>query len=198
MRIALLALLLLCVAPAFGDDTLDALAAMMAGTFESSAPDSPFADRRIRIVAPTIGEHVFYLQLNQNEAMDLYRQRILVLSRDEDQIITRAYALQMPETFVDANTDDFVEFGWDDLKPFLGEGCEQVWERTDEGFRGYVDPETCVIISSRTGKPRGIEAETVLTQKRMLLVERGYDPDGNQLFGTPQGEFLELDRMPAD
>ena len=82
------------------------------------------------------------------------------------------------------------------LEVFMPDGCEQVWTRTAEGFRGYVDPTRCEITSSRTGKQRQIESENLLTQDSISLVERGYDPEtGEQLFGSPQGESLLLGRV---
>ena len=106
-------------------------------------------------------------------------------------------AVAEPERFVDARSGDAVLSGItaEDIEPMFEQGCGQVWTKTNLGFRGYTDPDTCRIISSRTGKPRRIEAEAVLTQDTLALVERGYDDEMNQLFGTPQGDATELHRI---
>ena len=46
-----------------------------------------------------------------------------------------------------------------------------------------------------TGKPRLIGAETELTSDALKQTERGYDENGEQLFGTAPGEYLILKRV---
>ena len=192
-------LLLLATTPVLADDELEELADLMDGTFTNFADaklaeDGAFSDRRTRIVAPDIGEFVFYLQLNQDEGLQLYRQRVFTLERRNDRIEQRTYRLKSPEKFVDATADSFDGFSREDVEPYFTKGCEQVWSRDGDRFRGYVNPQSCRIISSRTGKPRLIEAENRLDENELHLAERGFDPDGKQLFGTPQGEALRLTR----
>ena len=75
-------------------------------------------------------------------------------------------------------------------------GCKQTFKPTDDGFHGLVDPAKCVITSSRTGKLRGIGAESLLTETTLKLAERGFDADtGEQLFGTKPGDYIELQRV---
>lgn len=183
---------------------LDELSEMMQGRFDTHGAErtagntSRLVDSRQRASAPELGAVVFYLQLNRNDDLSLYRQRILVFSSQNGRIVQKAYLLNEPERFVDAEDGDEVLGGIApaDVTPMFREGCETVWTKTDGGFRGYTDPSTCRIISSRTGKPRRIEAEAVLTKDTLSLVERGYDDDMNQLFGTPQGESTVLHRVP--
>lgn len=182
---------------------IDELALLLAGTFDSrltdaSQPAQPrFVDRRIRLDLPTLGQHVFYQQINQNEKLDVYRQRILILevSDASDQIEQRSYALKDAQRFIDANAVAFTTLGAGDLHEFMADGCEQIWTKTSDGFRGYVSPATCQIVSKRTGKLRSIESESRLTRTTLALVERGFDTEtGEQLFGTPPGESLLLGR----
>ncbi len=200
-----LAAFILIVPFTAGADALDALARSMQGRFDTHAPgretnlpiDQRLVDSRQRADAPAIGEVVFYLQLNQGADLRLYRQRLLVFAIEGESIVQRAYVLNDPARFVDARSGDAVlsDIAADDIRPMFERGCGQVWTTTESGFRGYTDPGTCRIVSSRTGKPRRIEAEAVLTTDELLLVERGYDDEMNQLFGTPQGDSTVLHRI---
>ncbi len=186
---------------------IDELASMMQGRFETRAVAQPtgdltdqrMIDSRQRIKLPELGEHVFYLQLNTGEELSLYRQRILTLQAgpQPQTIEQRAYTIANPQRFEDAlpNDNRFATLEITDLKPMFRTGCAQIWKRTRTGFRGYVNPKTCRIMSSRTGKPRRIEAETVLTPTEIRLVERGYSDGMKQLFGTPQGSSTVLYRI---
>lgn len=211
MHLRLLAIfVLLCSAQCcLADTALEDLAVLMQGRFDSHLPgiatdvplDERIIDSRQQIAAPQIGALVVYLQLNRGAGLDLYRQRVLVFDVGADGAVTQqAFTLSEPERFIDANTGDAVllDLSRDDLEPLLSNGCEQVWLRRDDGFRGYVDPDTCIIISSRTGKPRRIEAETLLNSGTLVLVERGYDEGFNQLFGTPPGEHAVLHKMAVE
>jgi len=200
IRILLLIASTLAVFPAWAGDIED-LADLLAGTFDSELiePDQPdeqrLVDRRIRLDLPNLGAHVFYQQINHREGLTVYRQRLLVLTDASGRLEQRAYALREPEWYVDANASSFERMTTEDLEEILPHGCEQVWTRTDDGFRGYVDPDQCQVISSRTGKARRIEAESHLSRDRLLLAERGYDADSReQLFGSAPNEFRILGR----
>lgn len=201
-----MALLLVCLAvPALAADEVPAierLAAVMEGRWDSHAgptqlpAEQRFVDLRVRIDAPTIGRWVFYQQLNQHEHLELYRQRILVLSIGSDgRLLQRAYAFSRPEDYVDAPAERFAGLQPEALKPPMAEGCEQVWLQTETGFQGRVDPATCTVMSLRTGRPRGIESQNLLTDDTLSLVERGFDEQGQQVFGTPPGEHMLLYRV---
>lgn len=187
---------MLCCAFAQADSNLDRLDELMQGKFEAVDPERPFTDQRFRINAPELGNYVYYYQINSGPEMKVYRQRILIVTLNDSGLPSQdALVLTDPDAYAGASPDAFSGFGDDDVESFMPEGCEQVWTPTEDGFKGYVDPTTCVIISSRSGKPRGIEAEVVLDAERMLSAERGYDENGEQLFGTEPGEFLELRRV---
>ena len=188
-------LLALAATSAADDDMLESFATLMQGRFEIDEPDNRMVDERIRVDAPAIGDVVFYMQLRQGPELAVYRQRILVFEAEDAAIYQRAYSLHEPERWVDASADQLSGLGADDIKPTLPDGCDQVWIVVDQGFRGYTDPRQCTVISSRTGKPRSIEAKTLLTGSMLSLVERGFDEQGNQLFGTKPGEALVLRRV---
>ncbi|MEM7502563.1 MAG: chromophore lyase CpcT/CpeT [Pseudomonadota bacterium] len=185
--------------------TLERFAELLQGRYDTHAAttaaandaDERLIDSRQRIDAPALGPVVFYLQLNRGGELDLYRQRILVFTIIDGRIHQNAFTLKDPSRFENADTGDAVleQVSEDDIEPMFVSGCTQVWTATAEGFSGYTDPATCRIVSSRTGNPRRIEAETVLTEDFLGLAERGYDDDMNQLFGTPQGERTRLGRV---
>jgi len=200
----LLVSLTLISSPGLCDSELSQLAKMISGTFDTHAAnpglpsDQRLVDKRVQVYAPQLGEFVFYQQINQHADLNVYRQRVLVLgvSAASGQIEQRAYKLREPEWYVDADSSAFDGINMDRLDAFMHDGCEQVWTRTADGFRGYVDPKRCQIISSRTGKARAIESENYVTPDSITLVERGYDPEtGEQLFGSPQGESMRLGRV---
>ncbi len=204
LQTPLLAGALFMMSAVFADSELEQLATLIEGTFDShlANPEQPLeqrlVDRRIRLNNSELGDVVFYQQINHREDLSVYRQRILVVSEVGGELLQHAYALLEAGKFVDAGVDAFTTLNERDLDAFMPDGCEQVWTRTADGFRGYVDPERCQIISSRSGLAREIEAENILTHDSASLVERGYDAEtGEQLFGSPQGESFLLRRRPA-
>ncbi len=180
---------------ALAGEAIDRLDRLMKGKFVSTDADNPFTDTRFRIDAPDLGEHVYYYQVNDGPDLEVYRQRVLVVSVGDDGAISQvALSFKDPDKYANAPADAFAGLTMESLLPGLPAGCEQIWSVTDGDFSGYVDPETCMIISSRTGKPRSIEAESILSEKGLLLAERGFDENGEQLFGTEPGEYLTLER----
>ncbi|MEM7281475.1 MAG: chromophore lyase CpcT/CpeT [Pseudomonadota bacterium] len=162
---------------------------------ESQVAHPEFVDRRVRVNAPDLDGHVFYQQLNQGKKV--YRQRILIMTQEQDSVVQRAYSLVDPELFVDVCPGAKVLSNLDksDLETLLGPDCAMHWRRTKQGFEGYVTPKTCRIISKRTGKPRRIEARAVFAEGKLFLEERGFDDDLKQLFGTAKDESLALTKQ---
>lgn len=209
MRHALCLALLIASVPAQADD-LQTLARLMDGRFaahpdslgQGVQPEDQFVDWRQRVEAPSLGNYVFYQQLNQGSDLELYRQRIFVLSWNPDtrEIEQQTFRLRHPQHYVDARANDaaFEGFSATDVEPYFAEGCIQIWTPTNDGFRGYLDPDNCRIISSRTGKARLIESENLLTTDGLAIAERGYDEARQQLFGTPPNELLKLTRLLPD
>ncbi len=189
-------------AAAADTSNLDRLADLMHGTFDTHAsnadskPETHLVDRRVRIDLPLLGDYVFYSQINEGEEQTVYRQRILALeAADDGRIVQSAYSLKNPDQFVDAGPGDFTEVSKADLVASLPDGCERVYELRGAEFYGRVDPRNCIITSSRTGKLRAIEAESILSESSLKQAERGFDAEtGEKLFGTEEGEFYELFR----
>lgn len=181
----------------------DELATLFVGTFDTTeipgSEESRIVDRRVRIDAPDLGEFVFYQQINRGDDLELYRQRIFVWKVDQqtNEISQSAYTLRDAERYIDARQADFVDLSLTALASFMPIGCEQIWTRNERGFQGFVDPDSCRVVSTRTGKVRSIEAESQIEQQTLALAERGFDPQtGEQLFGTPAGQYTLLGRRP--
>ena len=205
MRMPITLLLLLPVVAGAQSTLLDEIASAMEGRYDTHAPGiettvaptDRLVDSRQRVDAPSLGAAVFYLQLNTGEDLKLYRQRILVLAETDAGVVQTAFTLREPEKYVDARSGDRVlsNVTVDDIEPMFETGCGQHWEPREQGYYGHTDPKTCRIISSRTGKPRRIEGETLLDGNRLELAERGFDDEMNQLFGSPIGERTTLYRV---
>lgn len=182
------------------------LAALMTDIFETAPddPDNDIRDQRVRINAPALDGVWLYYQLNTGPERKLYRQRVINLSPaasdgdDGRTVLQHTYILKEPERYVDAWSDPdlLAAMTPEQIEPFFEQGCEQVWRPDDTGgWRGYVDPKTCRIFSERRQSYISIEAEARLDETAYRQTERGYDRDGNMLFGTAPGAFIVLYRQ---
>lgn len=210
MRVVAIALLVLplgtppALAQATAEADVAALTALLEGRYrtvhDTHQPDAPqLTDQRQRVEVPALGGHVFYWQLNSGPDQAIYRQRLLqfVVEPDTGFIRQRTWGLASPERFADRFHDAglFVSITEADLTSDLPEGCDPRWRPAGDRWYGYVDPSRCVIFSARHQEPRHIEAEVELSADGLRQAERGFAPDGRQLFGTPPGELLGLERL---
>ncbi len=187
-----------------GDSRAAELAAAMTGTFatRADAPGTAFADFRTAI--PALGDGAWiYFQRNQGAEMQVYRQRVLQLvDRPDGSVSQITYTIAEPERFASAPDDatSLTALSPADVTALLNEGCEQLWrfnaERDSGSWVGRVDPDTCTIYSQRRQTEIRIGSETRLTGDALHEAERGFDLDGNQLWGTPAGEFSTIYRQP--
>jgi hypothetical protein len=82
----------------------------------------------------------------------------------------------------------------DEMGPAEGPGCRQIWRADGAVLIARVEPETCVITGKR-GDQRRIEGETRLSADAIGLIERGFDLEGHQLFGTEPGAVSVWSRV---
>jgi hypothetical protein len=179
--------------------------AMMEGTYRIDpaalvGEEMPeLLDRRVRVDAPNIGKHVVYWQLNSGPDEKVYRQRLLVFvpSTKGEEIVQVTWSLRDSEQFVDAFDDEalFATLTHADLEQSLPEGCDQVWDRTENGWYGRVSPDICRVWSERRQMWRRIGAEAKVEPDAYWQAERGFDDDGKQVFGTKPGEMYRLQRI---
>ncbi|QLC20942.1 hypothetical protein HFP51_01310 [Parasphingopyxis sp. CP4] len=186
-----------------GDSRAVELAAAMTGTFatRADAPGTAFADFRTAIPPLGDGEWI-YFQRNQGAEMQVYRQRVLQLvDRPDGSVAQITYTIAEPERFASAPDDATAlnALSAADVTALLNQGCEQHWrfdaERDGGSWVGRVDPNSCTIYSQRRQTEIRIGSETRLTGDALYEAERGFDLEGNQLWGTPAGEFSTIYRV---
>ncbi len=200
----LAALFALGAMPAGAQEPVDALVTLLEGRYrtvhDQHSPDTPqLTDRRHRVVVPALGTHVLYWQLNSGPEQRIYRQRLLVIEPDEASGLLRQRTLSFrePARYADEfdNAALFASLTADDVLDELNPDCVPLWQETRRGWRAYLDPARCRIFSSRHQDYRHIEAEVELEPESLRQAERGFDSEGRQLFGTPPGELLLLERV---
>lgn len=174
------------------------LASDMAGTYETAiGSEDAMRDRRVRLAPLGDGAWVYY-QVNHKADLSVYRQRVLqLLPLPDGRVAQSAWTINAPEALVDLwdKPEVQAELSLEDLSPSMDDGCAQIWTKAEEGWDGLVDPETCVIDSSRRGTQIRIGAESKVTAASLSLAERGFSLDGEQLWGTAQGAYYVLDRV---
>jgi len=219
---------LLCNGSMAAESRLDQLVDLMVGEYRSVsgsvsglAPGSatmdgqPMQDRRLRVNAPQLGEHVIYLQVNTGPELEkIYRQRIFVFREvpGSAEIQQISYSFKHPEPFADAAgkpnhaAEQFLALDENDFEATLPDHCVQTWHQPDgqgdkkgahssPAWVELVSPDRCRIWSERSQAWRRIGSETRLFPDRIEVAERGFDDAGEQVFGTPPGEFLVLPRV---
>lgn len=174
------------------------LARAMVGTFEKDiGTDSAMRDRRIPIEPLGAGEWL-YIQVNHTRDLSVYRQRILqLLPLDDGRVEQITWTINHPERLVDLwdNPEQGSALNFDDLSLLLGEKCSQIWSHTEPVWYGLVDPQTCIVDSPRRGEQIRLGAEASLSQTSISLAERGYDLQGEQIWGTAQEQYYTLLRV---
>lgn len=175
----------------------NSLAAQMTGTFETAiGTDDAMRDRRMRIAPLGPGEWLYY-QVNHNSDLSVYRQRILQLeSRADGSVQQTAWTFTDAGAYADLwdKPDAEAALTLDQLSAGLEDGCAQVWRVEGETWSGAVDPGTCIIDSARRGTQIRIGAESVLAPDSLSLAERGFNLEGEQLWGTDPGDYYRLAR----
>lgn len=179
-----------------------ALAEQMTGDFVAHPPSDEQEMTDSRRAIPALGEGAWvYLQVRRGTGSDLYRQRVLqLIALPDGSVVQRTYSLPADAQGRDliADTEGLHSLVVDDLKATMSDGCDFVWKVQPDQSRGEwrakLDPENCTIYSSRRNARIGIGAESRIGNDYLWLAERGYDLEGNQLWGSPEGEFTKLRR----
>jgi hypothetical protein len=181
--------------------TLDDLAALMTGSFSSrnhSRRDSAFFDIRLEMVRiwPQHPEGI-WLFVEQAEAKALgapYRQRIYHLTDEGDGTFkSTIYSLRgNPLSYAGVWRDDQPLDGLTPMELELREGCAVfLTPMGDGGFEGTTAERSCV--SNLRGASYAT-TEVVLEDGRLVSWDRGFDADGNQVWGSTAGGYV-FDRV---
>jgi len=179
------------------------IAAAMIGDFETDPANggNQFLDRRRAL--PPLGDGLWiYLQLNSGPDQTLYRQRVLQLvDHGARGVVQNTFSLASPDDKRDLIADParLAALTLADLKPTLEKGCDFAWHPAarSSGFlwRGEVSPEDCVIFSKRRQQRIRIGAESLLRDDALWQAERGFDLEGNFLWGSSEGDFTQLTKV---
>lgn len=181
-------------------DSID-LTKQLEGQFQTYESDTEnrLADRRMRINPLGDGEWM-YTQVNSGEELKLYRQRIMQFVDTDFGVEQKAYKLVNPEDFVGLwNHPDKVEsLTMESLEPYLDDGCNMLWNKAPDSefiWHGKIDHKVCTIYSERRQSKIHIGAESRISTAELQQTERGFDQQGEQLFGTDPGAFIRLQRI---
>ncbi len=188
------------------------LSKLMVGNYASNPDEKGYqvVDFRKSIAKLGEGEWIYY---QRNQGTDVasqkkaYRQRVLqLIDLPDGSVAQRTWSLIEPERFAGAraNPDILKLLTIDSLTPTMEQGCDQIWHQSkavkmksnsdNQNWEGSVNPKNCTIYSKRRDKRIAIGSQTRLTSEYLMEAERGFDLDGNQLWGTPKGQFTKMMR----
>jgi len=155
---------------------------IMLGEFKTHPEnkENQILDRRVLIKSANLEGHWIYSQLNTGPDKKVYRQRVskIAISKDGKAIVQKSYVLKTPEQFTEfwGQADIFNSLSENDLERFANEGCVQKWTKAAPGaWKGYVDPNTCLIRSKRRNVDIRVEAESKISGDIYKTNERGFD-----------------------
>jgi len=182
-----------------GQSELSELALLMMGDF-ATTPDNKeqtIIDRRVPVSVRDEGGVWFYSQLNTGDEQKVYRQRFhqLVTSSDGHSLVQRSYVPIETSRYVDgwAHPEVFAALSLADMRPVLGQGCEQNWVMDPKGiWRGKVDPHSCELFSERRQRTIRIGADSYYRTGVHGTSERGFDEEMNPVWGSKPGEYITL------
>lgn len=176
----------------------ESLADRMEGTFETAiGSEEAMRDRRVRLNSLGPGQWLYY-QVNHRSDLSVYRQRILQLeSLPDGRVRQTAWTFEDAGAHADLwDKPNMLEaLSLETLSAGLEDGCAQVWSLSDDVWTGTVDPYTCIIDSARRGTQIRIGADSLLSNDSLSVAERGFNLEGEQLWGTTPGDYYELTRV---
>jgi CpeT/CpcT family (DUF1001) len=159
-----------------GDLQLEEFVANLQGSYDNLAqsrqPGSEHAPLKLFIApvdAPTVGDHVFYVQETAaDDPRRVFAQRLYSVIESADPLhpVLAQYDFTEPARWRDAHLrrELFRGLVHSDLR--LRSGCEMRIERTDEGFALQNDPKACRVPARGTG-------ETLRAEQKMKLDDDG-------------------------
>ncbi len=180
------------------------LAAYLAGRFDSQAQsEADYSYYPINLVMcpislPDLGDHVLYVEQSVMDPPSApYRQRLYVvepLDPPETHAVSRVYELTDPAAAVglcdgprslDLTTADVIERS----------GCDVEMEWVGDHFEGGTVGTECA--SSLHGASCAT-SEVVLTEDQLTSWDRGYDAEGNQVWGATKGPYIFDRKTPLE
>lgn len=177
------------------DSTLALLAGWMTGTFSSaaqSAQDTSYFDIRLhmaRIWADrTDGYWLYVEQAMAGRTEKPYRQRVYHLTAQDGGYRSDVFLLPDPSRCTGAWREQSLPGAWTPDSLIAREGCSILlhW-RDGEGFAGGTDGRNCP--SELRGAAYAV-SEVTVTETGMVSWDRGFDRDGQQVWGATGGGYI--------
>lgn len=183
---------------ASADNGVEVLASWLTGSFSSAAqaerdPDHYF-DIRLHMVpiwsGRADGPWLYVEQAAATSPERPYRQRVYhLVARPGGEVASEIYTLPgNPLSYAGGwtNPGRFDALSPDDLE--LREGCTMVLKRREDGaFAGGTTGTDC---ESRLHGATYATSEAVVTRDKLVSWDRGYDTDGQQVWGATEGGYV--------
>lgn len=190
-------------ASAAQEGDLSLAVAWMTGSFSSAqqaAADTSYFDVRLEIVPiwpdRADGRWLYVEQAAAGHVERPYRQRVYhVTASEPGKITSEVFTIPQPLRFAGAWRDEapLAALSPDSLE--LREGCAVVLRRTEHGFfEGGTVGTGCA--SSLSGAAYAT-SEVRLTPRSLTSWDRGFDADGNHVWGAEDGPYV-FDRIAGD
>jgi CpeT protein len=185
------------------DDPVDAVtevAGLLSGRFDSSAQaarDPQYFAVQLHacpVDLPALGDHVVYVEQAMLSAVDApYRQRLYVVTAEEDRVVSAVLELDAPEQVIGV-----CDFSAADRNRVLAartatplEGCAVVLEEDGDGWSGGTVDDAC---ANDYAGATWASTEVRLTPTAIESWDRGYDDAGTQVWGATAGGYV-FDRI---
>ena len=173
-----------------------------AQTWEEKESKAKFPHERIhsifaRVSLPAIGENVFYVQqFMDGDETKIYRQRLYIFTpnKKEKAVELKIYTFDDDKKYVDANLDNAKLKNLTMQNLVTTTGCEVFWRRDGDKFLGTMKPNSCKVVSKRSGKTLIITDDLFLTKDEIWINDQAKDDQGNYVFGNKSGVHHKLTR----
>ncbi len=176
------------------DKELLELASLMQGSFNSekqSLADSTYFNISLHMypIWEDKGHFLYVEQAMFSQQDKPYRQRIYELKRlDETSFISSIYTLPNDSLWVGKwkSPEDFDSLKFEDLS--LRNGCDVILVKSGENhFKGRTREYSC---ESTLRGASYATSEVVITADKIISWDRGFDPEGHQVWGAELGGYI--------
>ncbi len=207
IRRSIVALVMLCtmgLAPgvhAAADDDLDTLALWLTGSFSSERQakfDSNYyhVELHMRRIWPTRTDGIWIIveQAMASSPQAPYRQRVYRLQRVEENMIEiEIYTWKDPKRVIGAWKDSAMVAEMSPVDLLQRRGCEVYLQRDEFKFFGSTHGTAC---ASDIRGASYATSEVNIAEKILTSWDRGFTPDGQQVWGATKGPYYFLRQKP--
>ena len=182
------------------DQDLQKLKGWMTGSFssqEQSVADTNFYDIRLHMT-PIWEERddAIWLYVEQAASWNLekpYRQRVYRLTRSEnDQIESAVYTISNPLQYTGAHQNKSLLNNLHPDSISMKDGCSIYLTLDKNAFMGSTDNQAC---PSQLRGARYATSEVTIKADVLESLDRGYDGEGNQVWGSEYGAYIFRKKM---